>query len=135
MLREVMEALVGRAFEGRNATLRGYRRRLLRGEVYPAVTVDLRERTDGMLYAGLERSVLERLDRFEGPPYERRLLPVLLADGSTLDAFVYVLRPEHEALLSDGPWDEASFRAQHLRHYLAACRSFARAAVGATPPR
>lgn len=119
-----MERVVGRRFEGRSASLYGYRRRLLRGEVYPAVVAAAPERTEGALYAGLESSVLQRLDRFEGPPYVRRLLPVQLPDGAVLDAFVYVLRPEQASLLSETAWDEASFRARHLRDYLVACRAF-----------
>ena len=38
----------------------------------------------------------EALDEFEGEAYERRLTEVKLEDGSTVDAYVYTLRPPRE---------------------------------------
>ncbi len=135
MLAEVMEIGAGGRFAQRGATLHGYRRRLLRGEVYPAVVEAAGEHTDGVLYAGLDWSTLERLDRFEGPYYERRLLAVRLSEGGTEDAFVYVLRSEYASLLSASDWDEATFREHHLRDYLATCRAFVRTLASERPPR
>jgi gamma-glutamylcyclotransferase (GGCT)/AIG2-like uncharacterized protein YtfP len=126
MLPEVMEIVAGRRFASRPAELRGWRRRLLRGAVYPALVPAAGETTAGALYEGLDGATLARLDRFEDEPYERRRLRVSLASGGECEAFVYVLRPERHALLSDEPWDEAAFRARHLADYLAGCRSFAR---------
>jgi gamma-glutamylcyclotransferase (GGCT)/AIG2-like uncharacterized protein YtfP len=126
MLPEVMEIVAGRRFASRPAELRGWRRRLLRGAVYPAVVPAAGEATAGVLFEGLDAAVFARLDRFEGEPYERRRLRVALGSGAQCEAFVYVLRPERHALLSDVPWDEAGFRARHLADYLAGCRAFAR---------
>ena len=126
MLPEVMEIVAGRRFAARPAELRGWRRRRLRGAVYPAVAPAAGETTTGVLFEGLDARALARLDRFEDEPYERRLLRVMLDSGVEREAFVYVLRPERHALLADEPWEEAAFRAQHLEHYLAGCRAFAR---------
>jgi gamma-glutamylcyclotransferase (GGCT)/AIG2-like uncharacterized protein YtfP len=127
MLPEVMEIVAGRRFAGRPAALRGWRRRRLRGAVYPALVAAAGETTAGVLFEGLDRATLARLDRFEDEPYERRLLCVTLEGGAECEAFVYVLRPERHALLADEPWQETEFRARHLEAYLAGCRAFARA--------
>lgn len=121
-----MEIVAGRRFAARPAVLRGWRRRLLRGAVYPALVPATDEATAGVLFEGLDAATIARLDRFEGEPYQRRLLRVTLDGGAECEAFVYVLRPERHALLSDAPWDEAAFRARHLAAYLAGCRDFAR---------
>jgi gamma-glutamylcyclotransferase (GGCT)/AIG2-like uncharacterized protein YtfP len=126
MLPEVMEIVAGRRFASRPAALRGWRRRLLRGAVYPAVVPAAGDVTDGVLFEGLDAATLARIDRFESEPYERRLLSVALESGAECHAFVYVLRPEQHALLGDAPWDVAEFRARQLRDYLAGCRAFAR---------
>jgi gamma-glutamylcyclotransferase (GGCT)/AIG2-like uncharacterized protein YtfP len=126
VLPEVMEIVAGRRLASRPAELRGWRRRLLRGAVYPALLPASDETTAGVLFEGLDAATLARLDRFEGEPYERLLLCVAPASGASSEAFVYVLRPERHALLSDAPWDEAEFRARHLADYLVGCRAFAR---------
>jgi len=126
MLGEVMEIVAGRRFASQAATLTGFRRLLLRGAVYPVVVPAAGESVRGVLWSGLDAEALAVLDRFEDACYERLVLPVTLAAGERCDAFVYVLRPEQHALASDAPWEEADFRARHLRDYLAACRAFAR---------
>lgn len=126
MLPEVMEIVAGRRFAARPAQLPGWRRRRLHGAVYPALVLAEGETTAGVLFEGLDAATLARLDRFEGEPYERRLLRVVPGSGAECEAFVYVLRPERHVLLSDEPWDEVDFRARHLATYLAGCRTFAR---------
>ena len=126
MVGEVMEAVAGRRFPEQRAVLAGYRRRLLRGAVYPAIVPAASERVEGLLFEGLDLPALARLDRFEGALYARPELRVTLDGGEAVGAFVYVLRPEHHSLATDAPWDEAEFRARHLRDYLVACRAFVR---------
>jgi cation transport regulator ChaC len=120
-----MEIVAGRRFPSCPARLSGYRRRVLRGAVYPGLVPAAGERTEGVLWQELDRAALARIDRFEGELYVRPLLRVELESGAECEAFVYVLRPEQHALASDAPWSEVDFRAVHLRAYLAACRAFA----------
>ncbi len=94
--------------------------------MYPAVVPAASESVEGVLYEGLDLPALAKLDRFEGAFYARPELRVTLASGESCPAFVYVLRPEHASLATDAPWDEAEFRARHLRDYLVACRAFVR---------
>ena len=126
MLAEVMELVVGRRFAQQSAVLAGYRRRLLRGAVYPAIVPAASESVRGVLFEGLDLPALARLDRFEGALYARPELRVAVAMGESCSAFVYVLRPEHHSLATDALWDEAEFRARHMRDYLVACRAFVR---------
>jgi gamma-glutamylcyclotransferase (GGCT)/AIG2-like uncharacterized protein YtfP len=126
MLPEVMGLVAGGSFARQPALLRGYRRRLLRGEVFPALVPASNEEVAGVLWEGLDAAALARIDRFEGAPYARPRLRVETAGGESREAFVYVLRPEHFALASDASWDEAEFRARHLGVFLDACRAFAR---------
>jgi gamma-glutamylcyclotransferase (GGCT)/AIG2-like uncharacterized protein YtfP len=126
MLAEVMEIVAGRPCPSRRAALPGYRRRLLRGRVYPGIVPAAGEAVEGVLWEGLDAAALARIDRFEGPLYDRSEVRVALAPGDGCAAFAYVLRREYEALLASADWDEAEFRARHLRAYLAGCRGFAR---------
>jgi gamma-glutamylcyclotransferase (GGCT)/AIG2-like uncharacterized protein YtfP len=123
MLAEVMEVVAGRRFPQERAVLAGYRRRLLRGVVYPGIVPAPSESVVGVLFEGLDPPALARLDRFEGALYARPELRVTAASGESRVAFVYVLRPEHASLMTDAPWDEAEFRTRHLRDYLAAASS------------
>lgn len=78
------------------ATLRGYLREVGWGAAmgYPAITLD----PDGPEVPGFVFSSAElgakwpELDAFEGEEYERVQAPVTLADGSGVQAYVYVLR-------------------------------------------
>ena len=124
MLAEVMELVAGRLFARRAAALAGFRRLGLREQVYPALVPVRGETLDGVLWEALDPPALARIDRFEGPLYERQRLPVEVANGEIRSAFVYVLRPEHAGLLTDAAWDEATFRARHLADFLVACRAF-----------
>lgn len=126
MLAEVMEIVAGRPFPSRRAALPGYRRRLLRDRVYPGIVPAAGEAVEGVLWECLDAAALARIDRFEGSLYDRPELPVTVAPDETCAAFVYLLRREHEALLTETAWDESEFRARHLRAYLADCRDFAR---------
>jgi gamma-glutamylcyclotransferase (GGCT)/AIG2-like uncharacterized protein YtfP len=126
MLAEVMEIVAGRPFPSRRAALPGYRRRLLRGRVYPGIVPAAGEAVEGVLWEGLDAAALARIDRFEGALYDRPELRVTPASGESCAAFVYVLRDAQRALLTESAWDEAEFRARHLRDYLAGCRAFAR---------
>jgi gamma-glutamylcyclotransferase (GGCT)/AIG2-like uncharacterized protein YtfP len=123
---DVMEAVTGRRFAGRPATLPGHRRRRLVGRSYPGVVADPGESTHGVLFDGLDAPALAILDLFEGEPYRRIECPIRTESGFAGQAFVYVIRDDHAHLMSDEAWDLASFRDATLRAFLAQCREFAR---------
>jgi gamma-glutamylcyclotransferase (GGCT)/AIG2-like uncharacterized protein YtfP len=121
-----MELVAGRRLEPCAAVLAGFRRGRLRGQLYPGLVPDAAARVAGVLWEGLDRTVLARIDRFEGALYERQRCEVAPAAGEPCAAYVYVLAPAHRARLLPHDWDEAEFRALHLPDYLEACRAFAR---------
>ena len=125
---EVMEAVTGQRFEGVPARLAGYRRRRILDRTYPAVVPVSGESTEGVLFRGVDEEALARLDVFEGHLYERSLVPVNAA-GSTVEAWVYVLAPQHVDRLSDQPWDLESFMLEHGEAFVASCRRFAEEGV------
>jgi gamma-glutamylcyclotransferase (GGCT)/AIG2-like uncharacterized protein YtfP len=120
---EVMEAVTGRRFESRPALLRGYRRRMLRGRVYPGIRPAAADATAGRVYLSIDGAALASLDAFEGDEYERRRVEIGLDDGSLL-AEAYVIRSSASDLLTDAAWDAGRFASSHLRRYVERCRRF-----------
>ncbi|MEZ6014613.1 MAG: gamma-glutamylcyclotransferase family protein [Planctomycetota bacterium] len=109
LLPEIQRRVTGRAFEAEPALLRGYARRTVRGEVYPSVLPCAGDVVDGALLRGVDAASLARLDAYEGAPYERVRVRVERAAGGAAEAWMWLLRPSERALLSDEPWDLATF--------------------------
>ena len=89
--------------------LKGFRRRSVRGEHYPALVPDEDCRVEGIVYLGVPHSAWIRLDRFEGEMYARQAVQVALDDGTTLPAETYVAKPEFLAQLGPSEWDFEGF--------------------------
>lgn len=124
----VRARVAGRALPARPATLPGYARRAVHGAVYPGVVREPGAATHGLLVEGVDARALARLDRFEGRLYERRRLPVRLAEGGFVHAGVYLVPPARRRALADAPWDPDAFAARHLEAYLEGCAAFDAAA-------
>lgn len=121
---EVMAAVAGRAYVAEPATLRGFARVCVAGEVYPGAIEQADGTIAGAVYRDVDEQGVLRLDRFEGALYERRRVAVTLdADRSTLEAFVYVVTPGERHRLERRPWLPEQFRRDHLAAYLARCRA------------
>jgi gamma-glutamylcyclotransferase (GGCT)/AIG2-like uncharacterized protein YtfP len=111
----VLRAVVGRLVPAERATLDGYLRRSVIGEIFPAIVEgDAQDRVSGVIYLGLEDHDWRRLDRFEGDLYERRRVTV-----ESRDAFTYVLAPPWRHRLASQPWDSDAFARDHLAAFLA----------------
>ncbi len=117
MWADVMARVCGYTPDSRPATLPGYTRHPVRGEDYPAIVPAGDGEVRGQLYAGIQASAWERLDLFEGNQYERQLVHVALPDGSRLDAWTYVFRPQYRSLLLPGHWDVEAFRREGKRRF------------------
>lgn len=117
-LGEVMEAVVGRRFDGAPARLPGHRRRRVHARTYPAIVQARDESTDGVVFSGVDDESLVRLDAFEGSLYVREWVTLETGDG----AWAYVIAPENEHLLSDQPWDPEEFRLEHGEAFLEECK-------------
>lgn len=113
-----MEAVSGQQFQHAEARLPGFERFLLKDQIYPGVTHTGHNHTDGRVYFDLDQSTLERLDYFEDDYYVRQNADVKFADETRVKVFVYVIKDNQLNLLSDRPWDESRFVAEHLDEYL-----------------
>jgi len=114
----------GRRRSGR-AVLGGYRRRRIRGEVYPALVPGSPEdAVEGVLYRGVTSDQLEALDRFEdeGTGYQRIEVTVRDLAGIPYPAWVY--RYLGDARVEAADWDPVEFERDGLARFLATyCRA------------
>ena len=117
MLPEIMEKVAGCRSASVPATLAGYRRTLVRGEVYPGIAEDVRGEVDGVLHLDLPVEAVRRLDVFEGEMYDRRQVVVAEAGGVARTAMTYVFRPEFRHLLTDIPRDYQQFLASGRKRF------------------
>lgn len=117
-IEEVFTAVTRRRLPAQSAILNGYKRRLIRGERFPAIVADDGHVTGGVVYRGLDSAQLVRLDRFEGDYYARCRLTVQTGRGDELTAWAYVLKDQFAGLLDEKDWDLSEFRRRHLRAFL-----------------
>jgi gamma-glutamylcyclotransferase (GGCT)/AIG2-like uncharacterized protein YtfP len=114
----VWDRVMRRTHPSQAATVRGYCRRRIENEVYPAmVPGGVEDEVAGVLYSDLSTTELATLDQFEheGVDYRRIEVPALLADGGMLTAFSYIYA--HPDRL-EGAWDHAQFEREGLQRFL-----------------
>jgi gamma-glutamylcyclotransferase (GGCT)/AIG2-like uncharacterized protein YtfP len=109
MCNSIMREVSGCRLSAVPGTLKGYSRRCVRGEHYPAILPHRQGRVAGVLYREVPDAAWERLDRFEGELYVRRRVAVALGDGAVLLAATYVVAPEFLYRLDQADWDFAEF--------------------------
>ncbi|WIA33424.1 hypothetical protein OEZ86_006556 [Tetradesmus obliquus] len=127
MAPEVLKLLIKRVPESRAATLKGYARYRVKGQVFPAIIPSTSEsKVKGMVLMELSRSELHILDVYESEEYYRATVEPELEDGSTSPADVYVWKDEHKGqlLLQQPDWDYSEFMQQHLPAYLDMTQGF-----------
>ena len=93
----------------------------MKGEHYPAIVAEEKGRVEGVVYFDIPISAWDRLDRFEGEMYERRLVQIGLMAGKRLFAGTYVVRPAFLDQLDRSDWDFSDFlhndKASFQDHY------------------
>ena len=110
MVPEIMHQVAGCTLQSVEVSLEGYVRYGVQGEQYPGVTVQDGSSVDGILYLDVGPEALRRLDAFEGKMYSRETVTVMgKNDQKSLEAMVYVFRPEYEHLLTGESWDLQRF--------------------------
>jgi gamma-glutamylcyclotransferase (GGCT)/AIG2-like uncharacterized protein YtfP len=112
----VLDALLGWSPASRRASLQGFARFCVRGEVFPGIVAWPGARVEGQLILGLTPRDWDKLDEFEGEWYEREAVTVLTADGPE-PALTYLMRREYEALLSSEPWQLETYAQQIVERY------------------
>ena len=109
MCRDIMHNVSGCRLTAEPGTLRGYSRRAVRGERYPALIPDEEGCVNGVVYRNLPHSAWPRLDRFEGEMYARRSVEIALNNGAMLTADTYVARQKFLDRLESSEWDFEDF--------------------------
>jgi gamma-glutamylcyclotransferase (GGCT)/AIG2-like uncharacterized protein YtfP len=109
MCEDIMKEVSGCCVSGAAGTVRGYSRRPVRGERYPALVPDEKGRVEGVVYRDLPVSAWDRLDRFEGRMYVRQTVRVELGGGAILPAATYIARREFLDRIEEAEWDFAEF--------------------------
>jgi gamma-glutamylcyclotransferase (GGCT)/AIG2-like uncharacterized protein YtfP len=109
MCEDILHEVTGFQLPAVPGTLKGYSRRPVRGEHYPALVPHEDGRVEGLVYRHVSPLAWERLDRFEGEMYARESVQVGLEDGTSLMTVTYVARPEYRGQLAHGDWDFGEF--------------------------
>ena len=117
MCEDIMEEVSGCRLSCMPGVLRGYSRRSVRGEHFPALVLDQEGRVEGVVYRNLTSSAWERLDRFEGDMYIRRVVQIELNNGTALPAATYVWKPQFLDDLEDSDWSFANFLRNGKEHF------------------
>jgi len=109
MCDDIMEEVSGCRLSCAPGTVRGYSRRSVRGEYYPALVRDEKCCVEGVVYRNVPSAAWDRLDRFEGEMYVRQPVQIEMTDGANLPALTYVVRPEFLDRLDESEWNVADF--------------------------
>ncbi len=117
MCEDIMEEVSGRRLSCMPGALRGYRRRSVRGEHFPALVLDEEGYVEGIVYRNLRSSVWKRLDRFEGDMYIRQVVQIELNDGTALPAATYMWKPQFLDDLEESNWSFADFLRNGKEHF------------------
>lgn len=109
MCEDIMAEVSGCRLPFVSGILRGYSRRRVKGELYPAIVPDENSAVQGVVYQNLPDTAWARLDRFEGEMYMRMAVKVELDDKAHLLAETYVIHPEFMDLLELSDWNYSEF--------------------------
>jgi gamma-glutamylcyclotransferase (GGCT)/AIG2-like uncharacterized protein YtfP len=105
----IMLEVCGEKFQSRSATLPGYMRKKLRGEVYPGIISQGHSKVEGLVYFDVSIQALHYLDEFEGSFYQRQLVTAFFDDGVSMEVETYVLTDSCASMLSEVDWNLQEF--------------------------
>eukprot|EP01026_Neomeris_dumetosa_P026613 TRINITY_DN21708_c0_g1_i5.p3 TRINITY_DN21708_c0_g1~~TRINITY_DN21708_c0_g1_i5.p3 ORF type:complete len:150 (+),score=12.54 TRINITY_DN21708_c0_g1_i5:28-477(+) len=123
---EVIKVLLKRVPKQRTATLKGYTRYGIKGQVFPAIVpTNNKQSVAGQIMMGLSQKEMKILDEYESDEYFRELVEVLIPqEEEAMQVYVYVWRDQFRYLLDGNSWDYRTFRERHLNTYLANCHGW-----------
>jgi gamma-glutamylcyclotransferase (GGCT)/AIG2-like uncharacterized protein YtfP len=123
---DIMSHVSGQNYHPTEATLTGYRRRRIDGEMFPGITPDDSEVIPGILYRNITPTSAHRLDLFEGELYLRQTIQITLRDGLVLPAEGYIVKTEYRHRLSHENWTMQWFLLHGKTHFQRGYEGFKR---------
>jgi gamma-glutamylcyclotransferase (GGCT)/AIG2-like uncharacterized protein YtfP len=130
MCDDIMREVGGYETPSTPALLKGFRRCRVKNESYPGIVPDASGSVAGIVYMNLPESSWKRLDSFEGEMYSRELAQIELADGSTLTANTFVVKPEFYDRLERAEWSFSEFIKTGKTAFLQSYQGFRKAFDG-----
>ena len=124
-----MQAVAGRFFFSLEASVEGFARFMIKDRVYPGLTPAPAQITSGRLYYNVDSQSLNFIDCFEDEVYVREQVLAKTRDGVSIEAYAYIIPPEHRHMLSSEPWRQDQFIAKDIHGYVIACQAFHREAL------
>jgi gamma-glutamylcyclotransferase (GGCT)/AIG2-like uncharacterized protein YtfP len=118
IFQEILQAVIGRGYCGMEVHLHDYARYRIRGCVYPAIIRQTGASVPGLLYKGLDKADLHRLDDYESDFYERREVQVEAGPKENIHAWAYIIPEKNRHVLLNKSWNPDLFAARHFRQYL-----------------
>lgn len=119
MYEQIWNLVVAGVYQKSTATISGYSRRAVIGEDYPALLGQTGSAvTGGILYFNVSGADICRLDEFEGCYYARKQEPVVIENGSTCAAEVYIFKDRYRHLVAENEWDPAHFEAAGMKRFI-----------------
>jgi gamma-glutamylcyclotransferase (GGCT)/AIG2-like uncharacterized protein YtfP len=115
---EIMREIAGREIPAEPAVLDDYACYIVRYQYYPAAVPMAGASISGLLYSGFTPHELLLLDRYEGTEYRRARVSVTTEQGRQAQAWVYIIRPQYEARLSDRKFNLEEFLKTEAQEYL-----------------
>ncbi len=109
MCEDIMQEVSGCRLRFKEGTLRGFGRRKVKGEHYPAIFPNDKDAVQGIVYLKAPPSAWLRIDRFEGAMYVRQSVQIELGNGTILPANAYVIQPAYRDFLEAIDWDLETF--------------------------
>ncbi len=128
MFDEIWQCVVRGRYHSEPLELRGFVRKKVRAESYPALVKSDREedKVRGRLYFAVNCADLQRLDHFEGAQYKRVSVQAATTFGSASTVECYLWRARYRSLLSRQDWDGEDFRRRGLQQFRRKYRGYLR---------
>ena len=120
MFDRVWLRVIGYKHTATEALLCGYKRVQIKNETYPAlIPAEAADRVKGLVYLNIDDTGLDKLDRFEGKYYRRRVISCRTLDEQSIRAWVYVFRSQYVHHVLDEPWDPIWFADEGIHQFIA----------------
>lgn len=115
---EVLQRLLNRVPPTKPASLTGYARYGIKGQVFPAIIKSTpTSSVHGKVLLELTPDEIQTLDDYEDEEYVKETVFPVLEDGVRLEAQVYVWRDDLRHLL-EGEWNYDAWRLAHLSSWV-----------------